>query len=162
MDDKPDAENDTVLLEKKITEAFNTFDHEANKTVDSREVGTIIRSLGCCPSEGDIAEILAELEDEESSGYVQFDKFLPVMTQILQENKFKPAPDEVLLKAFEVLDEDKKGYLLRDDVTKFMTEQGEPFTEDELAEMMSHALDSETGYILYKKYVFTLTPDDDP
>lgn len=39
-------------IAKKVTLAFNTFDHETNKTVDVREVGTIIRSLGCCPSEG--------------------------------------------------------------------------------------------------------------
>lgn len=39
-------------IEKKITEAFEIFDHEANKTVDVREIGTIVRSLGCCPSEG--------------------------------------------------------------------------------------------------------------
>ena len=39
-------------IEKKITEAFEIFDHENNKTVDVREIGTIVRSLGCCPSEG--------------------------------------------------------------------------------------------------------------
>lgn len=33
-------------LEKRIVEAFEVFDHAGNKTVDIREVGTIIRSLG--------------------------------------------------------------------------------------------------------------------
>lgn len=31
---------------KQVTEAFLTFDLEKNETVDVREVGTIIRSLG--------------------------------------------------------------------------------------------------------------------
>ena len=30
------------------------FDHENNKTVDVREIGTIIRSLGHCPSESQL------------------------------------------------------------------------------------------------------------
>jgi hypothetical protein len=29
---------------------LQVFDHENNKTVDVREIGTIIRSLGHCPS----------------------------------------------------------------------------------------------------------------
>lgn len=33
-------------LERRIAEAFEVFDHGGNKTVDVREVGTIIRSLG--------------------------------------------------------------------------------------------------------------------
>lgn len=39
-------------IEKKITDSFDIFDHESNKTVDVREIGTIVRSLGCCPTEG--------------------------------------------------------------------------------------------------------------
>ena len=35
-----------AIIQRKITEAFEVFDHEQNKTVDVREVGAIIRSLG--------------------------------------------------------------------------------------------------------------------
>lgn len=33
-------------LDKRIIEAFVVFDHASSNTVDVREVGTIIRSLG--------------------------------------------------------------------------------------------------------------------
>jgi len=46
------AESMLAEIEKRITDAFDIFDHESNKTVDVREIGTIVRSLGCCPSEG--------------------------------------------------------------------------------------------------------------
>ena len=48
-------------IQSKITEAFDIFDHESNKTVDVREIGTIVRSLGCCPSEAEIHDMLAEV-----------------------------------------------------------------------------------------------------
>lgn len=35
-----------TVLDKKIMEAFMVFDHTSSNTVDVREVGTIIRSLG--------------------------------------------------------------------------------------------------------------------
>ena len=48
-------------IQTKITEAFDIFDHESNKTVDVREIGTIVRSLGCCPSEAELHDMLAEV-----------------------------------------------------------------------------------------------------
>lgn len=56
----PKKEADPVLadINKRIEEAFDIFDHEHNKTVDVREVGTIIRSLGCYPSETDLHDMI--------------------------------------------------------------------------------------------------------
>ena len=36
----------TTDLEKKVADAFLIFDHHGNKSVDVREVGTILRYLG--------------------------------------------------------------------------------------------------------------------
>lgn len=56
----PKKEVDPVLAEinKKIEEAFDIFDHEHNKTVDVRELGTIIRSLGCYPTESELHDMI--------------------------------------------------------------------------------------------------------
>lgn len=40
------AESFNSELEKRITDAFSIFDHHGNKTVDVREVGSIVRYLG--------------------------------------------------------------------------------------------------------------------
>ena len=88
------------------------FDTQENKQVDVRELGTVIRSLGLCPTEAEVNEIIAETEDETATGYVRLDRLLPVMTKVLLEKKFRSQPEPVLLQAFETLDIDKKGYLL--------------------------------------------------
>lgn len=56
----PKRESDPVLVDinRRIEEAFDIFDHENNKTVDVREIGTIIRSLGCYPSESDLRDMI--------------------------------------------------------------------------------------------------------
>ncbi|XP_047106545.1 dynein regulatory complex protein 8 [Schistocerca piceifrons] len=140
-------------LEKRIIEAFEVFDHAGNKSIDVREVCTIVRSLGCCPTEAEIQEILVAVEDQETSGSVQLDKFLPVMKQIIQENRLQPASPEELLKAFLTLDPENKGYLTKDFLSKAMMEEGEPFTQEELDEMMAIAIDGETGNIPYEYYI---------
>ena len=38
--------------------------------------------------------------------------------------RYRPSPEDHLLKAFQVLDSEAKGYLLQEEMTKFMTEEG--------------------------------------
>ncbi|XP_063147508.1 dynein regulatory complex protein 8 [Candoia aspera] len=149
-----------VEIQKKITEAFEVFDHECNKTVDVREIGTIVRSLGCCPNEGDLHDMLAEVEEEEPTGFIHLEKFLPMMTRVLMERRYRPIPEDVLLRAFEVLDQNKSGHLTKDDLIKYMTEEGEPFTQEEMEEMLSAAVDPETNTVRYKDYISMMVVDE--
>ena len=58
----------SFLLEKaqqirirRLTDAFNVFDQEANNTIPSTELGTVVRSLGLAPTEGELQDILSEV-----------------------------------------------------------------------------------------------------
>lgn len=154
-----DAAKMVEQLTQKVTDAFNIFDHESNKTVDVREIGTIVRSLGCCPTEAELHDLLAEMEEEEPTGFIKFEKFFPEMTKILMQRKFKPATSDKLVRAFEVLDEEGQGFLTPELLTKYMTKMGEPFTDDEMDEFLTAALDPEQEVILYKDYASVMVPE---
>ncbi|XP_071396258.1 dynein regulatory complex protein 8 isoform X2 [Centroberyx affinis] len=147
-------------VHEKISAAFEAFDHESNNTVDVREIGTIIRSLGCFPTEAELHDIIAEVE-EDRTGYIHFERFLPTMTKVLLERKFRPIPEDLLLQAFEVLDQQKKGHLEPEELAKYMTQEGEPFTQQEMEEMLSAAVDPEKNLIYYKDFVSMMTIDTD-
>uniref|UniRef100_A0A8D0V6C4 EF-hand domain-containing protein n=1 Tax=Sus scrofa TaxID=9823 RepID=A0A8D0V6C4_PIG len=100
---------------KKIKEAFEVFDHESNNTVDVR--------TGCCHCSGERVGSL--VEEEEPTGYIRYEKFLPVMTEVLLERRYRPIPEDILLRAFEVLDPAKRGFLTKEELIKYMTEEGE-------------------------------------
>uniref|UniRef100_F6ZHW5 EF-hand calcium binding domain 2 n=1 Tax=Equus caballus TaxID=9796 RepID=F6ZHW5_HORSE len=125
-----------------------------------REIGTIIRSLGCCPSEGELHDLIAEVEEEEPTGYIRYEKFLPVMTQVLLERRYRPIPEDILLRAFEVLDPAKRGFLSKEELIKYMTEEGEPFSQEEMEEMLSAAIDPESNSIHYKDYITMMVIDE--
>jgi len=156
---KPDPA--VVELEKKVFDAFIIFDNEGNKSVDIREIPTIIRSLGCCPTEAEVAKVVAELQN--ATDYVQFEHFLPVMMEILLQNKFKLATEDRLLKAFKILDTENKSELTTEQLQKIMTEEGEPFSNEEMEEMLSVAVNTEDNNIVsYKNYIQHLLPLSDP
>ncbi|XP_061725085.1 dynein regulatory complex protein 8 [Cydia pomonella] len=147
---KIQANND---LEKKIMEEFEVFDHSGKQVVDVREIGTILRSLGCCPTEAEVQEVILATENKEATGNVPLSNFLPYMCKVLMEHRFYPASAEMLLAAFRYFDEEGRGYLTKERFTKLMLEEGECFTQEELEEMMQIALDPVTDTITYEYYI---------
>ncbi|XP_072321330.1 dynein regulatory complex protein 8 [Eucyclogobius newberryi] len=147
-------------LHKKIKVAFEAFDYEGNNTVDVREIGTIIFFLGCFPCQADLHDFIAQVE-EDHTGYIHLGKFLPVMTTVLLENKFPPISEEKFLQAFEVLDKEKKGYLEPEELTKYMMQEGEVFTQEEMDEMLTALTDQKNNVVYYKDLVDQLIIDCD-
>ncbi|MEE6509092.1 hypothetical protein FKM82_024207, partial [Ascaphus truei] len=101
-----------------------------------------------------------KVEEEEPTGYIRFEMFLPMMTKVLLERRYRPYPEDVLLRAFEVLDENKRGYLTKDELVKYMTEEGEPFTQEEIEEMISAAVDPDKNIVPYKDYAAMMIVED--
>ncbi|KAM9817635.1 dynein regulatory complex protein 8-like [Neosynchiropus ocellatus] len=147
-------------LQMKIQAAFKVFDILSNNTVDVREIDTIIYSLGCFPCQADVHKFINEIDDNHT-GYVSLETFLPAMTKVLVENKFPPISDEDLLQAFQVLDEEKKGYLEPDELKKWITLEGEPFSQDEVDEMLTAFCDHDKNLIYYEDIVNQLTSAKD-
>lgn len=48
-------------MEATIREIFDLFDHERNKTIDFRELGTVIRALGGVPTEAEVISLVREV-----------------------------------------------------------------------------------------------------
>lgn len=65
----------------------------------------------------------------------------------------EPASPEKLVEAFHVLDPDNNGFVTKDYLSKLMMEEGEPFTQEEVDEMMAIAVDQESGNIPYEYYL---------
>ncbi|XP_051173969.1 dynein regulatory complex protein 8-like isoform X2 [Leptopilina boulardi] len=141
-----------TLLEKRLIEAFDVFDNARSHEVDVRDLGTIIRSLGCVITEAELQEIQVEVEDVENNCVPQ-ERFVEYMCKSISERKFRPADPEDLLKAFKLLDVEDRGHIMRKDLEKALMEVGEPFSKEEINEMMAIACDPETGRINYEHYI---------
>jgi Ca2+-binding EF-hand superfamily protein len=76
-------------------------------------------------------------------------------------SRYQPAKEEMLLKAFEVLDQDKKSHLTTEETKKVLMEEGEPFSQEEMDEMLQAAVDPDRGTILYKDFVTLLLPEEE-
>lgn len=75
-------------MEKRITDAFRILDLIGDDTIETHEVGTILRFMGCAPTEEEINQIIADTESKNLKGYVELKDFLLYVSELLFQRKY--------------------------------------------------------------------------
>ena len=71
----------------------------------------------------------AQIEEEEPTGFIRFEKFERMMSRILLENQYPRDSEDKLLRAFRTLDPDNKGYIEAEKLRNLLTTHGERFSQ---------------------------------
>ncbi|EDW61006.2 dynein regulatory complex protein 8 [Drosophila virilis] len=140
-------------LEVRISEAFCIFDIHGDKYIDTRNVGNVLRFLGCVPTEKEVNQVIAATESAENPGETHLQKFMAHLSPLLMDRKMEPASAEQILAAFEVLDPENKRFLTKEYFGKLMKEEGEQFNDDEMKAMWRVAIDPITENVPYVFYI---------
>merc|ERR1719263_1238782 len=104
------------LTEEQIAEfkeAFSLFDKDGDGTITTKELGTVMRSLGQNPTEAELADMINEV-DADGNGMIDFPEFLTMMARKMKDTDF----EEEILEAFKVFDKDGNGMI---DFPEFLT-----------------------------------------
>ena len=71
------------LTEEQIAEfkeAFSLFDRDGDGTITTKELGTVMRSLGQNPTESELGDMINEV-DADGNGTIDFPEFLTLMAK---------------------------------------------------------------------------------
>ncbi|KOO35471.1 ef-hand calcium-binding domain-containing protein 2-like protein [Chrysochromulina tobinii] len=143
---------------RSIKEGFALFDPEKKGMCDVREIGTIVRHLGINPTEIELRDMITEIEEEEPTGFIAFERFERMMQRIMLENQYPRDSEEKLLRAFRTLDPENKGYVEADKIRTLLTTHGERFSQEEIEDFLHFAVDAESGVLHYEDYVVQVAP----
>ena len=122
MEIETNAEN-----QQRIKDCFNFYDRDYDGKIDIRQLGTLIRSLGCAPTEDEIKHYINEIGIEGDS--FQIEHFELIMTR----EQSKPDTREIKLKkAFEVFDQDNDGKISAQDLMHNLMTVGDKMTREEV------------------------------
>merc|ERR1712046_54842 len=130
------------LTEEQIAEfkeAFSLFDKDGDGTITTKELGTVMRSLGQNPTEAELQDMINEV-DADASGTIDFPEFLNLMAKEIKE-------------AFKVFDKDGNGFISAAELRHVMTNLGEKLTDEEVDEMIREADVDGDGQINYEEFV---------
>jgi len=139
------------LTEEQIAEfkeAFSLFDKDADGTITTKELGTVMRSLGQNPTEAELEDMINEV-DVDQNGTIDFMEFLNLMAKKMKESD----TEEELIEAFKVFDRDGNGYISAAELRHVMCNLGEKLTDEEVDDMIREADVDGDGEINYQEFV---------
>merc|ERR1712196_96297 len=139
------------LTEEQIAEfkeAFSLFDKDGDGTITTKELGTVMRSLGQNPTEAELQDMINEV-DADGNGTIDFPEFLSLMARKMKDTD----TEEELIEAFKVFDRDGNGFISAAELRHVMTNLGEKLTDEEVDEMTREADVDGDGQINYEEFV---------
>ena len=142
------TENLTEEQIAEFKEAFLIFDKDGDGSISTNELGTVMRSLGQCPTEDELKIIIEEV-DEDSSGTIDFKEFLGLMGKKMQEND----TEDDLIEAFRVFDIDGNGCIPAHELKHVLANAGEKLTEEEIEEIIRETDINGDGFIDYREFI---------
>jgi len=132
----------------EFKEAFALFDKDGDGTITTKELGTVMRSLGQNPTEAELQDMINEV-DADGNGTIDFPEFLMLMQRKMKETD----QEEELREAFKVFDRDGNGFISAPELRHVMTNLGEKLTEEEVEEMIREADVDGDGQVNYEEFV---------
>jgi len=115
-------------------DTFVIFDKDGDGTIDSKELSTVLKSMGYNPTKEEIQDMVDEV-DSDGSGSIEFLEFLLLMGKILKD----VPTDADLRDVFTVFDKDRSGFASSSEIKTVMSNLGVHFTDEEIQEMMIEA-----------------------
>ncbi|XP_061589561.1 calmodulin-alpha-like [Cololabis saira] len=95
------------LTEEQIAEfkeAFSLFDKDGDGTITTKELGTVMRSLGQNPTEAELQDMINEV-DADGNGTIDFPEFLTMMARKMKDTD----SEEEIREAFRDFNKDGHG-----------------------------------------------------
>ena len=142
------ADNLTEEQIAEFKEAFSLFDKDGDGTITTKELGTVMRSLGQNPTEAELQDMINEV-DADGNGTIDFPEFLSLMARKMKDTD----TEEELVEAFKVFDRDGNGLISAAELRHVMTNLGEKLTDEEVDEMIREADIDGDGHISYEEFV---------
>ena len=132
----------------EFREAFQAFDKDGNGSITTKELGTVMRSLGQNLNEVEIREIIDEV-DEDKNGTIDFQEFLSLMARKM---KITDKEDE-LLDAFKTLDIEGTGKILKYDLRNIILSTECGITGDDFEDLLKMINVDDEGYITLHDFI---------
>ena len=138
------------LTEEQIAEfkeAFSLFDKDGDGTITTKELGTVMRSLGQNPTEAELQDMINEV-DVDGNGTIDFPEFLSLMARKMKDQD----TEEELIEAFKAFDHGS-GRISSSEIRQVMASLGQKMTEEEVEELIRGADVDGDGHINYEEFV---------
>ncbi|XP_041317640.1 centrin-3 isoform X1 [Pyrgilauda ruficollis] len=157
----------TEEQKQEIKDAFELFDTDKDRAINYHELKVAMRALGFDVKKADVLKILKDY-DRESTGKITFEDFNEVVFSPAQNSILIKTltdwildrdPQEEILKAFKLFDDDDSGKISLRNLRRVARELGENMSDEELRAMIEEFDKDGDGEINQEEFIAIMTGD---
>ncbi|CAD5116641.1 DgyrCDS5512 [Dimorphilus gyrociliatus] len=134
---------------QKLKQAFMLHDYNKSSSISSRDIGSVIRSVGLKPAEGEVDEIRAEVD--AAGGKCDLQMLVKLISRIVTQPDNYSGRDLSLV--FGQFDTSKSNLIPLDQFRHLMTSVGEKFLDEEVDELLKCTGCLQNGMVNYDKFI---------
>ena len=139
-------------MSDNFKEQFSLFDKDGDGNITTKELGSVMRSLGQNPTEAEVQDMINEA-DADGNGTIDFLEFSTMMARKKKDTDSK----QEMREAFKVFDKDGDGFISAAEFRLVMTNLGEKLTDEEVNESIREADIDGDGQVSYAEFVSMMT-----
>ncbi|KAK1423137.1 hypothetical protein QVD17_18432 [Tagetes erecta] len=134
-------------IKEELEQVFKKFDVNGDGKISSSELGSIMGSLGHCPSNNELENMIKEV-DADGDGFIDLHEFIELNTKDVDSNEVM----ENLKEAFSVFDIDKNGLISAEELQKVLGRLEEECTLGECRKMIGGVDVNGDGMISFDEF----------
>ncbi|CAM9792515.1 unnamed protein product [Pylaiella littoralis] len=131
-----------------LKDAFATFDKDCDGAIDTRELTTVLTSLGYFPTKEQLKKLMAKV-DLNGDGIISFEEFVMMMRLGGMETDF----EKEINGAFAFFDKNNDGQVDRQELAEIMRGLGDKLTDSEIELLINAADKNNDGQISMQEFV---------
>jgi len=133
----------------ELKEAFMLFDYSKSGRISTRDIGPVVRSIGLKPSEAEVQEIMADVQ--QMGGEVD----LSTLVQLIGQKVTNPPSEspESLREMFRMYDKDGRGVISVKEMRHLLTSVGEKLSDEEADELLKMTGCVKGDNVEYDKFI---------
>jgi calmodulin len=133
--------------QENFQNAFNAFDDDRDGKIPTSLLGKLLRAVGYNPYPEEVEDMIEDLESDRSP--LDFKNFY----YLLSSHARAAFPEDELVDAFRVFDKKGTGRLPVDTIQRILKSLKQPFTDDQIAELISQADVDGQDTVNYRDFV---------
>merc|ERR1711994_598024 len=130
----------------EMRNAFQLFDRDGDGTINAKELGSVMKTMGMQPSEDSLARMI-KIADTDGGGVVEFQEFMEMICDQMEVS------DEEIEEAFKMFDRDNSGTINHNEVKHVVTKLGMKMTDEQIADMIKIADKDGDGDVNYLEFM---------
>ncbi|KAH0788923.1 EF hand family protein [Histomonas meleagridis] len=131
-------------VRENFKNAFDAFDDDRDDLVSTDELGKLLRAVGFNPLPEEVEDMIEDI----NAPTFDYNSFMYIVSRHAREAD----PEQELIDSFRVFDKDGSGKLKTETIRKILRSLKQPFTEDQINELLGQATIDKNDCIKYDDF----------